>query len=91
MKAQSQAAATSGVVRVPHMPSGADVSSSAAASEALTDTRSVAGGLGLSLALRPDWCLFMSIAAAGYALRWCSLQPYPSFLATHNCAQQCCV
>lgn len=43
MKAQSQAAATSGVVRVPHMAVGADVSSSAAASEAITDTRSVAG------------------------------------------------
>ena len=43
MKAQSAAAATSGVVRVPHMPSGADASSSAAASEAITDTRSVAG------------------------------------------------
>jgi hypothetical protein len=44
MKAQAAAASTSGVVRVPHMPSGADVSSSAAASEALIDTRSVAGG-----------------------------------------------
>jgi hypothetical protein len=43
MKAQSAAAATSGVVRVPHMPSGADAGSSAAASEALIDTRSVAG------------------------------------------------
>jgi hypothetical protein len=46
MKAQSAAAAaTSGVVRtrVPHMPSGADVSSSAAASEALIDTSSIAG------------------------------------------------
>lgn len=46
MKAQVQAAATTGVVRVPHIPVGADVSSSAAASEAITDTSSVAGGLG---------------------------------------------
>jgi hypothetical protein len=52
MKAQVQAAATSGVVRVPHMPSGADVSSSAAASEALTDTRSVAGGSSSGRGLR---------------------------------------
>jgi len=43
MSAQSAAAATSGVVRVPHIPVGADASSSAAASEAITDTRSVAG------------------------------------------------
>lgn len=43
MKAQAAAASTSGVVRVPHIPVGADVSSSAAASEAITDTSSVAG------------------------------------------------
>lgn len=43
MKAQSTAASTSGMVRVPHIPVGADASSSAAASEAITDTSSVAG------------------------------------------------
>jgi hypothetical protein len=52
MKAQAAAASTSGVVRVPHIPVGADVSSSAAASEAITDTSSVAGAWGNRILLR---------------------------------------
>jgi preprotein translocase subunit SecG len=43
MQVQSAAAASSGVIRVPKLPAGADASSSAGASEAIMDARSVAG------------------------------------------------
>jgi hypothetical protein len=45
MQAQSAAAATSGVIRVPKLPVGAEASSSAAAAEAIVDARIAAGSM----------------------------------------------
>jgi hypothetical protein len=45
MQAQSAAAASSGVIRVPKLPVGAEASSSAAAAEAIVDARIAAGSM----------------------------------------------
>jgi hypothetical protein len=45
MQAQSAAAASSGIIRVPKLPVGAEASSSAAAAEAIVDARIAAGSM----------------------------------------------